>query len=138
MTTYYLDSNILLYLVTQKSVHYPDCKTFLDRALAKNIPLATSTETLQEVIHVSSRLGYRKQGIALCKLILEDAFTVLSIDEAVIQLFLSLAKNYPKADSRDLVHLAACVTHKIDTIATYDKGFKKFKEITARSPEDFS
>ena len=58
------------------------------------------------------------------------------ITKNTIDIYLKKVESYHNVKSRDLVHLSVCLENKLNTIITYDKEFRIFKEIKALRPED--
>lgn len=133
----YLDTNIFLYLTNKKSLFYRSCRQFLQYCQENNIFITTSAETVQELIHYTQNIKQLKQGLKAAKESLSLVNQLLVVDRNIIELYLDLMRKYPKFSSRDILHLSAVLMNRIDLIITYDKHFKKFKEIQAMTPTEF-
>lgn len=137
MTTLYLDTNIFLYLADKKSPFHEACKELIEYVHKEKILLVTSTETIQEIVHYAKNIRQLGKGLEIAKIILQLVDELLSVDREVIDKYLKLTKKYRKIKSRDIIHLATALKNSLNTIITYDKEFKKFKEVRAMPPEDF-
>jgi len=137
MKAAYLDSNIFIYLSDRKSKFYLKCLEFINHCMRGDILIITSVETFQEIIYYSKRINKLKEGLNSARTTYKIVDEILSIDEKIIEEYLRLVERYKNADSRDIIHLAVSLENNIETIITYDKGFKKFKEIKAVTPEEF-
>ena len=133
----YLDTNTFFYALDRKSPNYKVCRRFLDNSIKRGIPITTSTETIQEVIHYYRSIGRDKIGLVTCKYLLKIIPEPLIITNEVIEQFLKFVPRYKKPESRNLLHLAACVVYNILSVVTYDADFKKFSEIKAYLPHEF-
>lgn len=133
----YLDTNIFFYLTDIQSSFYQRCKRFIKYCRDNNIFVVTAVETFQEIIHHAQGTKQLKKGIKIAEESLRLANQILIIDEAAINDFLQLVKKYPTVPSRDILHLAVGLRNRVDLIITYDKHFKKFKEIQAMTPTEF-
>lgn len=133
---YYLDSNIFLYSALKNSPYHHSCIFFLQKIKESSLSVTTSCETIQEIIHVVSGLANRELGIRICRDLLKIIPEPLAIDLAVLPVYLQSAKKYQGVESRDILHLAVCISNTIDTVITYDRHFQKFSEIKVLTPED--
>lgn len=133
----YIDTNIFLYRTNRKSSYHKATKKLIDSAARGEFQITTSTEVIQEIIHVTKKLKALLTGIKTAKLVMQQIEAILSIDREVISRYLDLAKKYKEASSRDLIHVACCSVNKIDIMVTVDRDFKKFKEIKALTPEEY-
>ncbi|MBI2315182.1 type II toxin-antitoxin system VapC family toxin [Candidatus Daviesbacteria bacterium] len=136
MNSLYLDTNIFLYLSDKSSPYYLSCFKFIKFCKKEKILLLTSTETIQEIIHYSKNVKQVKEGLEAAKQTLQLLSGLLPIDQSIIEIYLKYVSIYKNASSRDLIHLAVCLENKINKIVTFDKDFKKFKEITLLQPQD--
>ncbi|PIP63562.1 hypothetical protein COW97_01810 [Candidatus Roizmanbacteria bacterium CG22_combo_CG10-13_8_21_14_all_34_12] len=137
MNSVYIDTNIFLYISNENSSFYSESIILVKYLKKNNILILTSTETIQEVIYVAlktKKLGY---GLKTTEKIFEIIEELLSINKKAINFYLNLVAKHPTSDSRDSLHIAACIENKIPIIITYDHGFKKFKEIKALTPKEF-
>lgn len=133
---YYVDTNIFLYRTDASSIYFEECKEFLDDAIKGLHHITTSVETIQEVTHVCRRLGKNALGIHISEFIIELCEDLIDVDNVVIKKYLMYAEKYPKVDSRDLVHLAACSYNGIRPVVTFDNDFKAFKEVKVLLPHE--
>ncbi|MCL5676103.1 MAG: type II toxin-antitoxin system VapC family toxin [Patescibacteria group bacterium] len=133
----YLDANIFVYAAQKNSEYKSSCLDFLKSVKAGLFSATTSCETPQEIIHFAWRLKEIKKGVKICEELLNIIPGPLEINFEALKIYLDLAKKYPKTvESRDLLHLAVCLENNIDIIVTYDRHFKKFKEIKSFTPEE--
>lgn len=136
---YYLDANIFIYSGNYKSPYFKACTKILDLAVDDEIDIATSTETIQEIVHFMKRVETTEEAFALVKIVLKITHFVVPVDQKVIETYLDLIlkyRNLSKVQSRDFIHIATCIETKIDTLITYDKKLKLIKEIKTASPEE--
>ena len=140
MNTIYLDTNIFVYSSQANSPFFSKCNNLLEYSLKKNIDLATSTETIQEIIHLSKKTKKITTGLKTANTLLELIQLLLPVDKETINLSLVLLKKYAhlkQVESRDFIHIASSLRYKINTLITYDKGFKQFKELESLTPDEF-
>lgn len=137
MSKVYLDANIFIYLSTKNSSFHNVCVNFIDYCKKNKIQIVTSAETFQEIIYYSQNIKKLPEGLETAENIKQISDEILSIDIIVIETYLKLVKIHKTAQSRDSLHVATCLQNKLDLIITYDKDFKKFKEIKVQTPEEF-
>lgn len=137
MAAVYLDTNIFLYLTNKRSLFYQSCWQFLQYCKENNLFIVTSAETIQEIIHYSQNLKKLGKGLEAAKQVFKVISQLLVVDRNVIDLYLELIKKYSRVASRDILHLAASLENSVDFIITYDRDFKKFRQITSLTPDEF-
>ena len=135
MKTVYFDSNIFMYLSESGYPQHDYCFALIEYCQHNQIQIKTSTETIQEIIHVSKKHKAQENGIAYKTIQLTEP--LIAIHEMTIGKFLELAKIYPEQDSRDLIHIAVCIANNIPTLITYDKKMKWCKELPVVTPEEY-
>ena len=133
----YVDTNVFIDRSDKSSAHYAEAKKFIDKALTTTLLITTSTETIQEIIYYGYKMKKMNDVVKICYLIVDELNDLLSVDVLTIREYLKFVHKYPKADSRDLIHLAACLANNIGIIITFDRDFKKFKEVRALTPGEY-
>ena len=140
MNAIYLDTNIFVYSSQVTSPFFSKCNSFIECSLKNNIDLATSTESIQEIIHLARKTRKVVVGLKTSKILLKLTQLLLPVDKETILLYLDLIKknsHFRRLESRDFIHIATCLHYNIDILITYDEGFKKFKEIQSLTPEEY-
>ena len=140
MNTVYLDTNIFVYSNDSASPFFLKCNKFVEYSLKTNIDLATSTETIQEIVHLAKKSKNLGLGLKTADIVLRLTQLLLPVDKETIFVYLDLLqkhKNIKQVESRDFIHISACVRYDIKIFVTYDKDFKQFKEIQSLTPEEF-
>ena len=128
--TIYFDTNIFIYLSKANSVYFLQVKNLIQYCLNSNIKIVTSVETIQEIIHFSINTKNLPFGFETANKTLDLVDELYILDRKTIENYLILVNKYKSRESRDFIHLASCLNQKVNTIITYDHGFKKFKEIS--------
>ena len=68
-------------------------------------------------------------------------YEIVLVDSGSTDKTVSIARDYCdkvlEIESRDFIHITSSILYKVDHIITYDKSFKKFKEIDCLTPEEF-
>lgn len=140
MNTVYLDTNIFIYSSQAASPFFSDCNSFIKYSLNNHIDLATSTESIQEIVHLAKKTKKISTALKTAKILLNLTQLLLPLDKETIVMFLDLIRKNSrlgKLESRDFIHLASCLRYNINLLITYDNEFKKFKEIQTLTPEEF-
>ena len=137
-STYYLDTNIFLYAADVDSPYHKDCRNIIIHADTSTgqdpYYIVTSTEVIQEIVHVSQRLGLHEKGLKIAALALKHCQECIAIDLDVVAIYLQLMKKHPTAMSRDIIQVAVCLNQGIQKIITCDKDFDTFKELQILTP----
>lgn len=136
MNNIYLDTNFFLYLSEPSSSFHQDCLRLVKHCKKNKIPLVTSTETIQEIIHFTKNTKQLEKGIKVAQKTLQLINEILSVNKTTIEIYLEKTSTYKTSSSRDLIHLAVCLENKIDKIVTFDKDFARFKEIKILQPQN--
>ena len=137
MNTTYFDANIFIYMADARSPYFQQIYELTSHLHNKGIKIITSTETIQEIIHVSKKEKQYKEGLKIAEHTLQAIDAILPVQKDTIKIFLKKNEKYRLNESRDVLHLAVCLENNIDTIITYDNGFKNFTEIKAYNPINY-
>lgn len=138
MNNFYLDTNFFIYLADRSFPFHLNCKKFIRYCQKENILIATSTETIQEIIHYTKNTKQLQLGLRAAKKTIQVTDAVIPVSKETIKIYLKYVSIYKSSTSRDLIHLAVCLENKIDKIVTFDKDFTKFKEIKILYPQDIT
>ena len=67
----FLDSNVFLYAAGREHSLRDACRKVLDRVAEGDLVAVTSSEVLQEILHVLTRRGLRREAIELTRSVLD-------------------------------------------------------------------
>ncbi len=126
---YYIDANIFIYLADKTSEYSKACVRFFEESREAGILLATSVETIQEIVYVGQKLKSFAKNFRLAKYVPELVDFVLPVSQEVLPLYFELVEKYKKINSADLMHTAVMLRNNIRKIVTFDKDFLKIKEV---------
>ena len=118
----FVDSNVLVYAVGRPHPLQDEARRFLAESLTARAPLVTSSEVLQELLHIYLPVRRMKTLDAAYHLIdtrLDEVWTLESQDVRLARL---LADSHPELNARDLVHLAVCQRKGVRQLKTYDRA----------------
>ncbi len=126
---YYIDANVFIYLADKTSEYSEACIRFFKESREAGILLATSVETIQEIVYVGQRLKRFTENFRLAKNVPELVDFVLPVSQEVLPVYFELVEKYEKINSADLMHTAVMLKNNIRKIVTFDKDFLKIKEV---------
>jgi len=132
--TAFLDAAIFMYASGAPHPLREPCSVVLSRVADRTMDATTSAEVIQEVLHRYRAIGRAAGGIALAREILAAFQPVLPVTDGVVRRLPDLAERYTAVSAWDLLHVATCIEHGIDTIITPDRGFDTVKEIKRLDP----
>ncbi len=118
----FVDTNVLMYAVGRPHPLREEARTFFEEALQGQLPLATSAEVLQELLHAYVPVGRLETLEAAFDLVDSLIETVWSVDPGDVRLARSLLTRHRELGARDLLHLACCRRHGADGIKTFDRA----------------
>lgn len=119
----FVDSNIPMYVAGADHPHKASARRFLDQVRSGKPEACTSTEVLQEILHRYSSLGRRDLARDVYNLFAAICPVVLDVTLADTDLARDLLCAHKGISSRDAIHAAVMLNHRIPEIATFDAGF---------------
>lgn len=137
MNSVYIDTNVFIYLSDKKSPFYLLSSKLIKHLKKQKILVFTSVETIQEIIHFSQNTKQLTYGIKTAEKTLETVDQILEINQKTILNYIKLVKIYKNVESRDILHLTVSLENNVNLMISYDKDFKKFKELKALTPKEF-
>ena len=123
---FYLDTNIVIYATSSNSPFARQAGVLLEKCFNEEISAVISTETIQEIIFYSQKNECLSQGLVICKTLFDNLPNLVAVNQDVIKIYLKLvSKNDCGVESRDYLHLAACLNSQIPYLVTEDKALQK-------------
>ncbi len=110
------------------------CRAVLDAVADGRLAAVTSAEVVQEIVHRYLAIKRPEIAVAMARSTLELFDAVLPITREVITRVPDLVDRYPALEARDLVHVATCVEHGVETIITPDRAFAGVSELQSVDP----
>ena len=118
----FVDTNVFMYAVGRPHPLRIEARNFFADALARQIPLATSAEVLQELLHAYVPVG-RRTTLARAMALLEGyAVTVWPLEREDVALAAHIHGRFPELGARDLCHLACCKRRNVTELKTFDEA----------------
>lgn len=119
----FLDANVFLYAAGSDGARAAPCLRILRAVEAGQMDAITSTEVVQEVLHVVAR---RLGGVAAeraAAAVLDLVPVPVAVDVAVMRVAMELLRNQPQLGARDAVHAATMAQVRCTQIVSADKHF---------------
>ncbi|HSK79827.1 MAG TPA: type II toxin-antitoxin system VapC family toxin [Thermoanaerobaculia bacterium] len=118
----FVDTNVFMYAVGRSHPLQEKARLFFGESLTSQQKLVTSSEVLQELLHVY--LPVRRMTTLDAALALVDACisSIWVLEPEDVRLARDLADQSPALNARDLIHLACCKRRDIQTLKTFDRS----------------
>jgi predicted nucleic acid-binding protein len=118
----YVDTNVFMYAVGRDHPLRGEARRFFFEALEAGETLATSAETLQELLHAYVPVGRIKTLDAALALARGSLAQVWPVEPDDVLLARNLLDRNPALGARDLIHLASCIRREVKRIKTFDRA----------------
>ena len=136
-STFFVDSNIIMYAVGVEHPCRRPCLNALDRIVRESLPAVVSSEIHQEILHRYLSLGLPQMAQQVSVQLETIIPTTLPVTLADIRRVRQLAERYSALKARDLVHAAVMLENGISRILSTDRHFDQMPEIERMDPRDF-
>ena len=133
MSIYFLDSNIIMYIL---SSHHPlkaPCLRVLEKIRSSKIKVCTNTEVFQEILYKYYAIDKKDLAHIACELLKDIADPILSVTHEDIITATAILNQY-SIPVRDAIHTATMLNHNIRHIISTDTHFGIIPEITRIQP----
>jgi uncharacterized protein len=117
----FVDTNVFVYAVGRPHPLRDEARGRLRAAVAEAIPLATSAEVLQELLHIYVPVD-RLETLDAAFRLATELTTVWPIDASDVAAARDLIASVPGSSARDLLHLAVCRRHGATGLMSFDRG----------------
>ncbi|MDT8368700.1 MAG: type II toxin-antitoxin system VapC family toxin [Longimicrobiales bacterium] len=118
----FVDTNVFIYAVGREHPLRDEARTFFESSIESGVPLVTSAEVLQELLHAYLPVGRMQTLDAALELVAGCVQRVWSVEEADVRLARLLARDHPGLGARDLLHLASCTRREVTELRTFDRA----------------
>ena len=130
----FLDSNVFLYAAGGDHPLRAPCRRILVRLADGTLEATTSTEVVQELIHVLGRRGLRDEALRLATSVLDLVPDMLPVRPEDIRRSVAVMREVPDLPARDALHVATMRGARIDTIVSADRHFDLVDKIRRTDP----
>lgn len=117
----FVDTNVFIYAVGRPHPLREEARNALRSARDEGVPLITSAEVLQELLHAYLPVGRTATLEAALRLARTQA-EVVPLGEGDVLLAWDLATRHPGLGARDLAHLAVSLRLGVRDLVTFDRG----------------
>jgi hypothetical protein len=118
----FVDTNVIMYAVGGEHPLREEAREFFESCLESNLPLCTSAEVLQELLHAYLRAGRLETLDAALTLAKARIATIWPIELEDVELARALVARFPALGARDLLHVASCRRRNVRSAQTFDRA----------------
>jgi uncharacterized protein len=118
----FVDTNVFMYAVGRPHPLREPAREALREAVRGSLPLATSAEVLQEMLHAYIPVG-RLATLDAALRLATDLAEVWPVEREDVTAARALIARHTGLSARDLLHLATCERHGVTRVLTYDRQF---------------
>lgn len=118
----FVDANVFMYAVGRRHPLKDRARSFLSRARSERMPLVTSAEVLQELLHAYLPTGRLSDFDAAMELATATMADIWPIEPGDVRFARDLSLRHRGLSARDLLHLASCLRRGVDRIQTFDRA----------------
>jgi uncharacterized protein len=129
MPMVFLDTNVFLYAVGAQHPLKAPSQQVLSLVGNGTLEATSSTEVVQEILHVLNRRGQRETALKLARYVIELLGPLLPVTQADIFITCDLMDRYPALSTRDALHAATMLNNGISDIITSDGHFDDIRGI---------
>lgn len=132
----FLDANVFLYAAGSDPLRAAPCLKLLRAVEAGEIDAVTSTEVVQEVLHVVARRLGAPAAVQAAAAVLDLVPVPLGVDTAVMRQALAFLSDVPGLSVRDAIHAAAMRQVACVQIVSADRHFDLIAGLRRIDPLD--
>lgn len=118
----FVDTNVFIYAVGREHPLRTSARDFFLESVESGVPLVTSAEVLQELMHAYLPVGRLGTLDAALTLATGRTQSIWSVDREDVELARLLTTRHPGLGARDLLHVACCERRGVDRAHTFDRG----------------
>lgn len=132
----FVDTNVFVYAVGRDHPLRESAREVFHRPMTGSGLLVTSSEVLQELLHIYLPVN-RFEALDAALLLAESTMSsIWSIEQEDVRLARLLADQYQGLGARDLLHLACCRRREVQEIKTFDRALSAAFGRRSRPPRD--
>jgi len=118
----FVDTNVFMYAVGGPHPLRSEARARLFGAVDQSLPLVTSAEVLQELLHAYLPVGRGRTLDAALTLVTGCVVDIWPMEAEDIHLARALDVEHPELSARDLVHVACCRRRGVSQVVTFDRA----------------
>lgn len=117
----FVDSNVFLFALGGPSPLRDRAAARLRAAYEGPAGLCTSTEVLQEILHLQLRRGLPERFDRVLSFARRAPVEIWPVETEDLTLARALAEVHPRLEARDLLHLASCQRRQASDLLSFDR-----------------
>ncbi len=133
----FVDTNVFMYLAGDDLRMRDRCRATLRALVDREVPLVTSVEVLQEILHCYASIDRVDHARLVYAAAVDICKEVLPIAERQTARALDLLVQHPHLPARDALHVAAMQDRGIRRILSADRDFDGVDEVDRVDPAEF-
>lgn len=118
----FVDTNVIMYAVGLTHPLQAEARRFFQESASDQLPLFTSAEVLQELLHAYLPVDRASTLDTALELIDRSTVDVWPLESDDVLLARQLRDQFPEISARDLCHFASCRRRGVVQIKTFDRG----------------
>jgi len=130
----FLDANVFLYALGADSPHRTPCRAVLQMVGAGRLDGITSSEVLQEILHVRSRRVSVTDAASAVRAAADLVAEVLPVTAQDILEACSLLEDYSTLGARDALHAAVMKNSQVQLLVSVDRDFDVIADLKRIEP----
>ncbi len=136
MPRLFLDANVFLYAIGGEGPHREPCRAVLASVGKGALDAVTSTEALQELLHVRARRVGLVDATQAVRSAAGMVAEVLPVTAEDILDACSLLDSHPSLGVRDALHVAVMRNARIGLLVSVDQDFDSVKSLRRLDPKE--
>jgi len=130
-----VDANVLMYAAGTDHPNKVPSISVLERIAEQSIEAALDAEVLQEVLHRYLAINRWTDGRRVYDSARQVFDIILPITVDILDRARAPLDAHEAINARDALHAAVVLSHGLDGLCSYDRGFDRIKAIRRISPE---
>lgn len=134
MARIFLDANVFLYAIGADSPHRTPCRAVLEAVGQGRLDGITSSEVLQEILHVRSRRVNVKDATSAVRAAADLVAEVLPVTTNDVLGACRLLEAHSGLSARDALHAAVMMNSQLHLLVSVDRDFDVLPELKRIDP----
>jgi len=130
----FLDANVFLYAIGADSPHRSPCRAVLEAVGQGKLDGITSSEVLQEILHVRSRRVNVKDATSAVRAAADLVADVLPVATEDVLEACRLLEIHSGLSARDALHAAVMMNSQVHVLVSVDRDFDVLPELKRMDP----
>ena len=136
MARLFLDANVFLYAIGGDGPHREPCRSLLAAVGEGALDAVTSSEVLQEILHVRSRRAGTTDATSAARAAAALVAEVLPVTRDDVLDACSLLDAHPELGARDALHAAVMKNARLGLLVSVDPDFDVIKSLKRLGPDE--